>query len=275
MEELEIGKYSLLEKPLKEVSINKLFARAVIEKKVRGKVFVDRVMEPKTYYVVHPYGMSLLFGENNNRSFNNQFLDYCLNRSNRRVDFEWMQAFPKDWKNTLKLLFQEKLVRKSESGETPKEFIELNTRVNFKFEVDRYRDFKKKYLKIVGQIRRTDVDSFNKMQGNVVPANFWDSADDFYQNGVGFSLFHKGKLATTAYSAFIFDNELELGMETLPEFRGKGFAQYTCSALIDFCLQHDYEPVWACNLTNKPSFNLAKKLGFVPKLTLPYYRLAL
>jgi hypothetical protein len=33
------------------------------------------------------------------------------------------------------------------------------------------------------------------------------------------------KLAATAYSAFIHDNKLELGIRTIPDFRGKGFAQ--------------------------------------------------
>ncbi|TKG91495.1 GNAT family N-acetyltransferase [Puteibacter caeruleilacunae] len=64
-------------------------------------------------------------------------------------------------------------------------------------------------------------------------------------------------------------------METIPEFRGQGFAQYACAALIDYCLANGYEPVWACKETNVPSYKLAQKLGFVPALTLPYYRLAL
>ncbi|MCG8409826.1 MAG: GNAT family N-acetyltransferase [Bacteroidales bacterium] len=113
------------------------------------------------------------------------------------------------------------------------------------------------------------------MKGSVVPSNFWDNAHDFDKQGVGFSLYHNNKLATTAFSAFIFDKELELGMETTPEFRGKGYAQYACSALIDYCLINNYEPIWACSLKNVASYNLAQKLGFIPQLTLPYYRLAL
>jgi GNAT superfamily N-acetyltransferase len=275
MIELEIDKYPLLEKPLKEVKINTLFARSVIQKKVNGKVFVDNKENPKTFYVIHPYGMSLLFGENKNETFNKQFLDYCLNKSNSREAFEWMQAFPNDWDNTLTILFKDNLVYTSDSTETSKEFIELNTRVNFKFNLENYLDFKKNNIKIKYQFIRTDEDSFKNMKGSVVPAHFWNSAEDFCTNGIGFSLFYQEKLATTAYSAFIFDKELELGMETFPEFRGKGFAQYACSTLIDYCLLNDYEPIWACKLTNIPSCKLAQKLGFVPNLTIPYYRLAL
>ena len=275
MIELDINKYSLLEEPLKKVEINHLFARSVIEKKVKGKVFVDKIENPKSFYVVHLYGMSLLFGDNKNEEFNNHFFDYCLNRKGDRSKFEWMQAFPNNWDSTLSDLFGDKLVKESNSEETPKEKIELNTRVNFKFNLEKYHDFKKSNITEKHLIKRTNIENFNKMRGSVIPAHFWNTAEDFCSNGVGFSLFHEGELATTAYSAFIFSDKLELGMETIPDFRGRGFAQYACSALIDYCVQNNYEPVWACKLTNTPSYKLAQKLGFVPVLTIPYYRLAL
>ncbi|MCG8476987.1 MAG: GNAT family N-acetyltransferase [Cytophagales bacterium] len=275
MVELEWEKYSLLNEPVKNVAINSLFARAVIEKKVAGKIFVDDADAPKTYYVVHPYGMSLLFGDSSNETFNRRFADYCLNRSGKRRTCEWMQAYPSDWDAVLPELFAGKLVKPSDKSEVPKECIELNTRVNFRFDIERYLDFKKNNIKEEFELVRTGSEIFHKMKGSVVPANFWNNAEDFCRYGVGFSLFHKEKLATTAYSAFIFKDELELGMETQPEFRGKGFAQYACSSLIDYCLSNDYEPVWACKLENTPSYRLAQKLGFVPDVTLPYYRLAL
>lgn len=275
MIKLETDKYSLLEEPLKEVKINTFFARSVIEKKAKGKIFVDDKENPKTFYVVHPYGMSLLFGQSNNESFNNQFIDYCLNRNGERKAYEWMQAFPNYWDTILPKLFADKLVNSSNSCEAQKQFIELNTRVNFKFNLDNYLDFKQNNIKQKYKIGRTDKDSFREMKGSVVPAHFWNNAEDFCKTGVGFSLYYQEKLATTAYSAFIFDKELELGMETLPKFRGKGFAQYACSALIDYCISNNYKPIWACKLENTPSYKLAQKLGFVPSLTLPYYRLAL
>lgn len=275
MIELNSDNYSLVEEPLKKVEINHLFARSVIEKKVKGKVFVDNIKNPKTFYVVHPYGMSLLFGDAGNERFNKQFYDYCFNKNQDRTSFEWMQAYPGSWDSTLSDLFGNKLVNAAETGETQKDFIELNTRVNFKFSLEKYLDFKKNNSTENHNIIRTNQESFNDMKGTVVPSFFWDTADDFCTNGVGFSLYYQNKLATTAYSAFIFENELELGMETFPEFRGRGFAQYACSALIDYCLQNNYEPIWACKLANMPSYKLAQKLGFVPSRTLPYYRLAL
>lgn len=62
-------------------------------------------------------------------------------------------------------------------------------------------------------------------------------------------------------------------MVTVDAHRGKGYAVSVCSALIDYCLDHDLEPVLACRLENEGSYYLAQKLGFRPSVTLPYYRL--
>ena len=88
------------------------------------------------------------------------------------------------------------------------------------------------------------------MKGNVIPLKFWDSAEDFYENGIGFSLFYNDKLASTAYSACIQKDKMEIGIETIAEFQGNGFAVDTCSILIEYCLNNGYEPVWSCRLEN-------------------------
>ena len=80
-------------------------------------------------------------------------------------------------------------------------------------------------------------------------------------------------LASTAYSVFLHDDKLKLVIETVEEFRGKGFAQRSCSGMIDYCIANHYEPVWACKLENTGSYHLAQKLGFEPVLEIPFYRL--
>jgi GNAT superfamily N-acetyltransferase len=272
---LEKKEYYKVIEPLKTVTINNLFARSVVEYYVSGSVYVDKIEHPLTFYVVHPYGMSLLFGDYDNQKFNSSFKDYSLNTNHTRNKHEWMQAFPNSWEGVLSKLYKDCSIKASENliG-VNKNLIEINTRINFKFNLDKYLEFKQDNINDNLKIVRTDANMFKNMVGSVVPSSFWDSADDFIKNGVGFSLFHKDKLATTAYSAYIHDNYLELGMETIHEFRGKGFAQHTCSALIDYCIENKYEPVWACRLENISSYRLAVKLGFEPVLNLPYYRLS-
>ena len=97
--------YCKVREPLQKVTINNLFARTVVEKHLMGKVFVDDVNTPGTFHVVHPYGMSLLFGNPENDGFNRQFREYALNRDKTRHKDEWMQVFPDGWDDRLKDLF--------------------------------------------------------------------------------------------------------------------------------------------------------------------------
>jgi len=275
MKLLEKEDYNILTEPLKKVTINNLFARSVIEHKVTGKIFVDNPDNPKTFYVIHPYGMTLLFGESNNEVFNKGLRDYALNINHVRDKHEWMQAFPDIWDNVLNELFKDCLIKPAENL-TKKEtgIIELNTRVNFKFNQDKYLNFRKINLDPDIKIVRTDRQIFTDMKGSVVPFYFWDNEGDFLKNGVGFSLFYKDKLASTAYSSYIHDDKFELGIETIAEFRGKGFAELTCSALIDYCIENNYEPIWSCRLENIGSYKLAQKIGFTPIDEIPYYKLS-
>jgi RimJ/RimL family protein N-acetyltransferase len=275
MKRLAREDYSKLIEPLKEVTINKLFARSVVERKVSGKVFVDDMDTPSTYYVIHPYGMSLLFGSSDNEVFNSSFRDYALNLNQVRGRHEWMQAFPNDWHEVLKELFQDRLITLEENkSKVEAGIVELNTRVNFKFLPDRFRMPVEIDLDPNIKILRTNRQNFREMKGSVVPLHFWDSEDDFVENGVGFSLFYKNELASTAFSSYFHDDKLELGIETFEAYRGRGFAVYVCSALIGYCLENGLEPVWSCNLANMGSYKLAQKIGFSPVLKIPYYRLS-
>ncbi len=266
--------YYMLIEPLSEVKINNLFARSVVERCVTGKIYVDSSVNASTFYVVHPYGISLLFGRFDNTIFNNAFKDYALNRYGTRDKYEWMQTYPRNWDNVLNELFNSCLVKSADNKDNAGlNKIELNTRVNFKFNFEKYSHFKKEIKRADLTIIRTDRQIFNAMKGSVIPSYFWDNAEDFSDKGVGFSLLHNNELASTAYSAFIHDNKLEIGIETIEKFRGQGFAQYACSGLIDYCIENKYEPVWSCRLENTGSYKLALKLGFEPVLNIPFYRL--
>lgn len=267
--------YSKAVNALKKVKINNLFARAVVENHVSGKVYVNDTTNPTTFYVIHPYGMSLLFGKHDNQEFNQAIKEYALNKNESRDWHEWMQAYPKLWDSTLEKLFADCSIKSTDNGSNQtKNIVELNTRVNFKFKLVKYDDLKKGIKIPQTPAIRTGKKEFENMQGTVIPLNFWNNMNDFLDKAIGYSTYYEDELACTAYASFIMDNFLELGMETIPQFRGKGLAQYTCSKLIDYCLENDYEPIWACRLENTGSYKLAQKLGFEDALHIPYYRLS-
>ncbi|WP_165045183.1 GNAT family N-acetyltransferase [Dysgonomonas sp. ZJ709] len=265
MKRLDKQYYNKVIEPLKLVTINNLFARSVVEQKVEGEIFVDNIKDPKTFYVIHPYGMSLLFGNFDNETFNSEFKEYVLNTNHNRKGDEWMQVFPTDWEQVLKDLF----------NDIPSNIVEFNTRTNFNLNIDKYFDTKSMREKAdpLVRIARTDKETCESIKGTVIPLKFWNGSADFVENGVGFSSFYNGELASTAFSAFIHDNKLELGIETSEEFKGKGLAYKTCSALIDYCIENKLEPLWACRSDNTGSYKLAETLGFEKSIETAYYKL--
>lgn len=276
MNRLPIEQYQSVKDQLLQLPINTLFAQAVVDGHVNGEIYVDTIQLPSTFLIYHPYGMSLLFGNENNPDFNEAFVKYALNAVNRRIKTEWLQTYPTSWNDKLGDLFGNNLIKEEEeAGEADKNKIELSTRVIFQFNVEKYLDFKRKPEKNTYEVVRTNKQHFEEINGTVVPTYFWNNAEEFSMNAVGFSLIYEGKPASTAFSAFIIDHKLEIGIESVAEFRGKGFAQYSCMALIEYCLEKGYEPVWACRLENLVSYKLAQKLGFEPTLYIPFYKLIL
>lgn len=273
---LQKEQYFKLLESIKSITNNNLFARSVAERVVEGEIFVDNVENPKSFYLLHPYGMSLLFGNSKNEAFNLAFKKYALNENRSRKIIEWMQVFPADWDDVLQDLLSDNLVSLS-SESTSSHAIEQNVRVNFKFNKEKFLKGKlaNKKSDPAVEILRTDREAFEKMTGTVVPLNFWNDADDFINKGVAFSLYYDGRLASTAFSAYLHDDKLELGIETYDEFKGKGLAYKACSALIEYCIENGFEPVWACKRDNVGSYQLAQKLGFENVKEISYYRLGL
>lgn len=272
---LQQDSYQKLNDHLKDIPFNYLFAKAVVDKTVSGQIFVDDLDRPNTYYIVHRYGMSLLGGDSTNAQFNLAFKDYALNLQQRKRDIEWMQIFPNEWLGVLdKLLGDRLIIAEDNKGKNSEKLIELNTRVNFKFNREKFLASREIFkcdspLKVI----ENTSSAYEEMSGIVVPSAFWNSPVEFKSKGVSFGLYCDEKLAALSFSSFMAPGKLELGIETRPEFRGNGFAEKVCAALIDYCLQENLEPIWACRLENTGSFKLAQKLGFEPSLFLPYYRL--
>ena len=261
---------------LTEVNINHYFAKSVLTQRAEGIVYVDDEISPSSFYIASGYGMSLLFGKTNNHAFNLQLRDYLLNTNKHRAKDEWLQVYPQRWNDVLAQLYGDKLISNNDinSAEQSRCIVQ-NTRVNFEFNENKFKQAiaaQKSHLS-EPVIREINKDLYLQLDGVVVPKNFWLSAESFIKYGKGFVLMVEDNIASTAYSATIDENILEIGIETNPAFRGNGYAFTICSKIIEYCLVNKLMPVWACKLENTASYLLAQKLGFTVSKELPYYRL--
>jgi RimJ/RimL family protein N-acetyltransferase len=153
-------------------------------------------------------------------------------------------------------------------------------RINFQFYKSKYESLKENFNRneLINsnhyKIVPISESIFDQLREGVAPKFFWNNYEEFNQFGIGFTLLSEsGNPASTAFASFTNKEELEIGIETIMEYYGQGFATLVCSQLIDYCIEKDIIPVWSCNSTNLGSRALAKKLGFVETKRIPYYYL--
>jgi len=235
-----------LKSKLLEIPFNTYFARSVLEGHVEGDVLFDNENDPSAAYVQHKYGMSLLWGDCNNEEFNIRLKRFLDNRQ----ESTWAQVYPVNWGGFMQGISEQ-----------------ITSRLNFDFLPEMFEKNNKSLN--MQSVRKATLDEAKNFTGRVVPSNFWKEAH--LPMCVSYVAIANDEAASIAYSSYIHENIIEIGIETVDAHRGKGFAQLACAGLIRHILNTKCVPVWSCRVDNIASLKLAEKLGFIETLKLPYY----
>lgn len=265
LQELGKAEYRRLVEPLRALAMNTLFARAVVEQDAPGRVFAYPAESPSVVYVLHSYGMSLLYGDTGIPEVNDRLLAQIV--STHRTADEWLQVSPDTWAARLA-----RISVPVPCSDQPAPVVEQYTRVNFRFSPSAYRVRRPGFSDAAHRVARAGHAAF-AMPGSVVPRVFFRDVENFLSAGTGFAVVIDDEPVSLAFSSFVTSSQLEIGIETLDRYRGRGLATLACAALIDDCLARGLEPVWACRRENTASYRLAETLGFEPVRYLPYFRL--
>jgi len=96
------------------------------------------------------------------------------------------------------------------------------------------------------------------------PADDWDEAYVELDHWLVFGTFVEGQLVAAA-SMYPWAGQrlADLGVITLPAFRGRGLGRLTVRAISDAARTRGYEPQYRCQLDNTGSVALAGSAGFV------------
>lgn len=270
MFELQPDRFHSLLPSMRRVPINHLFARSVLEQEVQGRVWTDRPGNPSLIHVVHPYGMTLLFGDAP-QTPPGELKAHLLALGSKAAD-KWLQAEPGPLVPLLDQLLDVEWPTPDQPPGGPR--VQRYTRSNFRFDPARYAG-KRRLISPPDRSRTRPLlaQEFALPDIAVSPHKFWRSAEQFLARGGGWCLELDGRLASMAFCSFRFDRQLEIGVETRAEYRGRGYALHVACALIDECVAQCLEPVWSCRKENQGSYKLAQALGFEPGIEVPYYRL--
>jgi len=86
------------------------------------------------------------------------------------------------------------------------------------------------------------------------------SYDDFAGRGIGFAVYENAKLVSGASSYVVYDDSIEIEIDTLEEYRNRGLATSCGAKLILECVNRNIHPSW--DAIDLRSASLAKKLGY-------------
>lgn len=260
---------------LNDVNFNTLFARSVLLQHVNGQVFVDEIEHSNSFYVVHPSGMSLLYGDIKDSFLKTDLKDYMLRNNSQRRRDESLQVSPIDTEGRIDETLGSLMCTHDHNDTQYAEKYKVikDKRVNFKFNKNTFEQYLLNTN--INQYTFSKVNSFlfENISGDAVPNQFWDDASKFLSIGVGYSLIKESQPIATAFSSFRHDHMLEIGVETHPGYRRNGYGGIISAKLISYCIENNLEPIWSCRFSNQASYKLALKLGFDPTSNIPYYEL--
>ena len=258
MIELSKEKYTLVIPFLKDIECETIYAYSILENKQQGRIFVDNLMFPKTALFWHYCGFAIVSGDCNNNEFNNELLKLLYGDYEKNQRKFVLYASNDAWRIKLSSLLDDDQV------------VNKRLRLSFKFD-DCFFNLQNFSVPYGYEIKEIDKLLLEKIEGNIIPRFSWHSPQAFLDYGKGFCLIHEDKIACTAFSASIGNNQIDIGVETNDNYRRNGFGVITAAMMVSFCLDNAFEPIWGCRNDNTGSSSIALKLGFRQRTSYAFY----
>ena len=111
-------------------------------------------------------------------------------------------------------------------------------------------------------IERISDDNIENIQGKIIPSFSWESDRQFLKNGFGYVARDKKICASVAFSAAVSSDEIDIGVETIEEYRHHNLAKILAERMCREIISMGKKPVWAHSVTNTASMKTALSVGF-------------
>ena len=113
-------------------------------------------------------------------------------------------------------------------------------------------------------IRKIDSDNIHAITGRIIPPFSWKETE-FHKNGYGYAAFDRERYCGTAFSAAVSSEEIDIGVEVDPDYRGRGIATTLVQKMCVEAISQGKKPVWSHAETNMGSMHTALRCGFIRK----------
>ncbi|MGQ3480109.1 GNAT family N-acetyltransferase [Paenibacillus sp. TY11] len=221
------------------------FAYSVLDNYITGEIVVDE----SSALIGTSSGIYVVVGDVKN----DNFLDLLMNKfKSRKVTNQRFTLFSlsENWDNKIKELIGAELKQLQ--------------RYSFKFNESNFLKLSKTNLPDKFQLNKTNEEALHENRSFNITyiIKYWGTVENFIQKGFGFSVTQNNVHAGECVSIFTSLGFAEIDIITNDHFRGRGVAQCTSEAFILECLNRTLTPKWDCDIHNRASINLARKMSF-------------
>ncbi|KIV53083.1 GNAT family N-acetyltransferase [Aneurinibacillus migulanus] len=223
------------------------FFYSVLNNYISGSVYADSKI-PETVLIGTQSGIYFVAGKEDNQEFNDFLFDLYCQRKSKKSRFTLFSP-TEYWDCAINEQFKDNIKKMSRYS-----FVYVNNK----------RSHDKNLFDSDYSIRRTNEELItNSSEFNEdYYKEYWGSVSNFFKNGFGYCILHKGKIVSECTSIFSSLQFSEIDIVTHEDYRGQGLASINAETFIDHCLENDIMPRWDCDILNKSSIKLAEKLGF-------------
>ena len=231
---------------------------AIIDNNNPGKIYVDDKHKPRSALVWNQGIQGFYFiGDDNNDNFlkyiNEHIKDKIINELiDKEINWFEISGVNIKWEPRIEELFKERGVKYGY------QLVYGLNKNRFTYEAHLINEF---------DIRKVNKGTFEAEIRNLdfVISElelFWGTIDNFLDNGICYYAIEDNKIVSICYSGFKAGKTQTIGIETLEEYKRRGYAYALASKYIEDCYRQDIIPYWDCSEDNISSKKLAEKLGF-------------
>ena len=240
MEKLNQTSYQSIIQQIEKTPCGTVYPLSIAEMSQYGDIYKD----DDSVLLWHYCGFAFLYGSCDNfflEAIYNMFLSSSSDLSRRFILFSANSRVIEFFRNKHDIVF--------------------GKRYNFEYPLD--DPFIRGEIRPDYQICQINKDIFHTIQGRITPLFSWRDASEILEHGMGYCVLQQKKAVSWAFSAAVSRDELDIGIETVSDFRQMGLGLAAAEKMIQFCFEQHKRPVWSCDVNNTASQKIAEKLGFV------------
>ena len=255
MVELAVKEFWRAEELFRELAEMHLFATAVLNHDLPGRIYVDDPENPKSGFM-STKELQCLAGNPNNEPFNQalkQLLQetICLGNAPETTLEEIDLTFIGDsWQHQLQFLF----------GDWRWPPIP-NCAAHYRWQngMLKWRDLVPNGFSVQPlDAKKVAAQPTNKMPFAIKPFS------QFGVDGFGFCMIQNGRIVCSSFCDVTSKTACEIGVETDPDHRRRGLATIATAATVEYALSVGFTDIWwICDVNNLGSIKTAVKNGFV------------